>query len=287
MIRVGIGGWTFSPWRDNFYPRGLPQKDELAFASRAVSTIEINGTFYRTQSPDSFRRWAQETPDDFVFSVKAHRLTTHRKVLAEGGDSIAHFIESGPLELGAKLGPILWQLAPTKRFDAEDLDRFCALLPKSVGGRRLRHVLEVRHESFQDPEFVALLRRHHVAVCIADSEKFPLIADPTADFIYARLLNARASVETGYSRRELSTWLDRLRSWEDGGQPKDMPAVSSVKPDAHKHRDCFVYMINGAKERAPAAARTLLHMLGWTPPEALEPAAKSSRTPAKRKAAKT
>src|SRR4249920_2602285 len=187
MIRVGIGGWVYEPWRGVFYPKGLPHARELSPASRNVTSIEINGTFYGTQKPASFRRWADETPDDFVFSLKGPRYATHRRVLAEAASSIERFFASGVLELKSKLGPLLWQFAPTKSFDADDFAAFLALLPHRLDGRALRHAVEVRHESFLTPAFVELLRKHSVAVATVDSDKHPLIADVTSDFVYARL----------------------------------------------------------------------------------------------------
>src|SRR5438067_8143609 len=186
MIKVGIGGWTFEPWRGVFYPKGLPQARELDFASRQVTAIEVNGTFYRTQKPEDFRRWAAETPDDFVFSLKAPRYAVNRRVLAEAEPSIARFIESGIVELKDKLGPILWQFAPTKAFDEKDFSAFLALLPRQFDGRQLRHVVEVRHKSFLVPEFVALARKAAVAIVLADHDTYPLLPDITGDFVYGR-----------------------------------------------------------------------------------------------------
>src|SRR5262249_49023781 len=187
MIRVGIGGWVYEPWRGVFYPKGLPHARELAHASRVLTSIEINGTFYGSQKPASFRRWAEETPDDFVFSLKGPRYATHRRVLAEAGDSIDRFFASGVLELKSKLGPVLWQFPPTKAFAPDAFAAFLALLPQRLDGADIRHVVEVRHESFLVPEFVTLLRKHAVAVATIESDKHPLIADVASDFIYARL----------------------------------------------------------------------------------------------------
>src|SRR5579863_2552816 len=187
-VRVGIGGWTFPPWRGPFYPANLPQKRELEFASRAVTSIEINGTFYGTQKRESFARWYQETPEGFVFSLKGPRFTTNRRVLAEAGESVERFLASGVLELKEKLGPINWQFAPTKQFDADDFEAFLNLLPHKVDGREIRHALEVRHESFRDEAFVALARKHGVAIVMAGDSKYPQIADITAKFVYARIM---------------------------------------------------------------------------------------------------
>jgi uncharacterized protein YecE (DUF72 family) len=243
MIHVGIGGWTFEPWRGTFYPPGLPHARELEYASRQLTAIEINGTFYRTQKPETFRKWAEETPDDFVFSVKAPRYAVNKRALAEAGPSIERFAESGLDELGDKLGPILWQFAPTKKFDAEDFGTFLALLPREVKGKRLRHALEVRHASFNAPEFLEMARNAGAAIVLADSDDYPLIGEETADFTYARLMKSRADEPTGYSKKELASWQKRANDWSKGG------------------RDAFVYFINGAKERAPSAAQAFLSEL--------------------------
>jgi uncharacterized protein YecE (DUF72 family) len=263
-IRVGIGGWTYEPWRETFYPQDLAQKRELEYASRQVTAIEINGTFYRTQKPETFRNWREETPDDFIFSVKAPRYATNRKILAEAGVSIERFMESGLTELGNKLGPILWQFAPTKRFERDDFAAFLELLPSDAGGRSLRHVLDVRHESFMHPDFVALMRRYGMATVFTDSEDYPSFADVSANFLYARLMRADASIETGYDEVALDAWAKRARSWAEGGEPADLPRLTD-EGAKRTPRDVFVYMINGAKERAPAAARRLLSLLGEAP----------------------
>ena len=258
-IKVGIGGWTYEPWRETFYPQGLAKTKQLAHASRQVTTIEINATYYRTQSPQSFRRWAAETPDDFVFSVKANRFTTNRRNLADGRDSISHFLESGITELGPKLGPILWQLAPTKKFDASEIEDFLAILPSRQDETALRHVLEVRHASFQSTEFVALARKHAVAICLALSDDYPLIADPTALFCYLRLQTTSANALSGYDAETITRWAARLRVLAEGAVPDDLPLLGESPKT--KPRDCFVYMISGAKERNPAAARALIDAL--------------------------
>jgi len=261
MIRVGIGGWTFEPWRDNFYPVGLPQKRELEYASSRLTSIEINGTYYGSQKPESFRKWAEETPDDFVFALKGPRFATNRRVLADAGESISRFFASGVTELGPKLGPINWQFMATKKFDPEDFDGFLKLLPKTVDGIAIRHAVEVRHESFQTPEFIALARTHGVAVVVADSDKHPQIADPTADFVYARLQNASEEEKIGYPESALFEWKKRAERWADGGVPDDLPRLAE-KPAKPGKRDVFIYMINGFKPKAPFAAMALIEKLG-------------------------
>jgi len=256
MIRAGIGGWNFEPWRGVFFPKGTPKTRELEYASRHVTTIEVNGTYYSTFKPNSFRRWHDETPDDFVFALKANRFATNRRVLAEAKPSIARFLESGVSELKGKLGPILWQFMHTKKFDAPDFEAFLALLPKTIDALKLRHAVEPRHESFCVPEFIALARKYDTAIVFADSAKYPVIADPTSDFVYCRLQNAQENVPTGYKPAQIKNWADAAKAWEAGGTPKGLKLFG--KPAARKKRDVFVYMINGAKVRAPAAAMAFL-----------------------------
>jgi uncharacterized protein YecE (DUF72 family) len=248
------------PWRKNFYPDDLVQKRELEYASRQVTAIEINGTYYRTQTPASFAKWRSETPDDFVFSVKALRYITLRRTLAEAEESIARFLNSGLAELGDKLGPLLWQFAPTKRFEPDDFESFLKFLPPKLGGLRLRHALEVRHPSFMNADFIALARKHGAATVFADSTEYQSFADLTADFVYARLMRADAAVETGYTRKALAAWAERARTWAKGGEPAGLPHAGDAVPK-NVSRDVFVFFINGAKERAPAAARELLKLL--------------------------
>jgi uncharacterized protein YecE (DUF72 family) len=270
-VRVGIGGWTYEPWRETFYPADVKRASELEYASRQVTVIEINGTYYRAQKPSSFAKWRDATPDDFVFSVKASRYATNRKVLADAGESIERFIQSGLAELGDKLGPIVWQFATTKRFDAADFPRFLELLPRDIGGRPLRHALDVRHASFMTPEFIALARRYRAAIVFTDSRDYPSFADLSADFVYARLMRSTASVKTGYQRKAIVQWSQHAQTWAQGDEPGDLPRVSGSDEDASRGttkdpspapRDVFVLFINGAKERAPAAARELLKQLG-------------------------
>ena len=260
-IRVGIGGWTYEAWRDNFYPKGWPQARELEYAGQKMSAIEINGTYYSTQKPASFAKWRHETPDDFVFSMKASRYATNRRVLGEAGESVMRFIDSGISELGPKLGPIVWQFMPTKRFEPEDFEAFLALLPKEVDGLALRHVMDVRHDSFKSDTYLALARRRGVATVFTDSDDYPSFADLTADFVYARLMRADAKLATGYGPKALDQWAGHAQRWADGGEPEGLPRVGD-KPAPKKARDVFMFFINGAKERAPAAAMALRERVG-------------------------
>lgn len=243
-IRVGIGGWTYEPWRGVFYPEGLAQKRELAFAGGKVTAIEINATYYGRQKPASFAAWAAAVPDGFKFSVKASRFATNRKILAEGADSIEKFLTQGFTELGDRLGPILWQFMATKKFEREDFARFMDLLPDVQDGAPLRHALEVRHESFRDTAFVDLARARNMAIVFADSDEFPCIDEATADFTYARLMRAAEDMPTGYDDAALDGWADKARGWAEGG------------------RDVYAYFIAGAKVRNPPAAQALIARLG-------------------------
>jgi uncharacterized protein YecE (DUF72 family) len=258
-IRVGVGGWVFAPWRGSFYPEGLPQARELEYASRKLTSIEINGTFYGTQRPASFRRWHAETPPGFVFSLKGPRYATHRRELADGASSIERFFGSGVLELGDKLGPVLWQFPATTRFDAKQFAAFLGLLPQSIGNAKIRHAVEVAHASFATEQFVELAREHAVAIALVDSEKHPAFFDLTGEFVYARLRRASAAEPAGYPSSALDLWAERFRQWAAGSEP-DMPRFHP-KSSAQRPRDCFVYFISGAKERAPAAAQALLERL--------------------------
>jgi uncharacterized protein YecE (DUF72 family) len=257
MIRVGIGGWTYEPWRGTFYPEGLKHADELRYAGEHLTTIEINGTFYRTQSAASFAKWRDETPDGFVFAVKGHRAVVNKRVLAEAGEAIDWFYGSGILALGDKLGPVLWQFAPFKKFDPEDFGAFLALLPKEKDGRQMRHVVEVRSETFLAPAFVDLLRKHEVAVVYADSDDYPAIADVSAPFVYMRLQRTVEAHDAGYASADLDLWSARAKAFAAGGAPDDLVRFHP-KAAARKKRDVFVYMIAGAKVRAPAAAMALI-----------------------------
>lgn len=259
-IRVGIGGWTFAPWRGTFYPSGLQHAKELAYAASHLTSIEINGTFYRTQTAATFRKWARETPEHFQFSVKGHRYVTHRNALADAGESIQHFVKSGVGELGAKLGPLLWQFPPQKKFDAADFRAFLELLPDRLGAHPLRHAVDVRHPSFATPAFIDLLREFGIAVVFTDHDDYPSIGDVTADFVYARLQRGRDEVPTAYPGGELEEWVARALKWESGDEPGDLPRVNGSKP-AKKPRDVFIYFIHEGKVRAPAAAMALIERL--------------------------
>lgn len=239
-IRSGTGGWSYEPWRGTFYPEGLRQKDEQAFATGHLTAIEINATYYRSQSPKSFAAWAKVAPDGFRYALKASRYATNRKVLGEAGESIAKFVAQGISELGDHLGPIMWQFAPTKQFDADDFGAFLKLLPNAVDGLPLRHALEVRHPSFDDPAFIALAKKAKAGVVYADHPDYPCIDADTADFRYARLMQARESEPTGYASQEIAGWAQKAYDWAQDG------------------KDVYMFFINGAKVRAPAAAMALI-----------------------------
>ena len=259
-IRVGVGGWTYEPWRGAFYPKGLAQARELGYASAKLTSIEINGTYYGSQKPESFAKWHDETPDDFAFSVKGPRFATNRRILAEAGESVERFFKSGVTRLKSKLGPINWQFATTKRFVPDDFAAFLKLLPSSVDGLPIRHAVEVRHESFRSPDFIALAREHEVAVVVAGDADYPQIADPTAPFIYARIMGTTATEPAGYSAKELDGWTKRAKTWASGGAPTDLETLApALKAPA---RDVFLYVISGAKDRNPAAAMALIERVG-------------------------
>ena len=261
-IRCGIGGWTFDPWEGTFYPDDLAKKRQLEYASRQLKVIEVNGTYYGSQKPETFAKWASEVPEDFVFSLKASRFATNKKVLAEAGESIGRFLGQGLTELGAHLGPILWQFMPTKKFDAEDFGAFLALLPEKQGGLALRHVVEVRHPSFSTPEFVALLEKYKVAVVCADHADYPMIADVTADFVYARLQTGSDDVATCYDDKRLDQWAERLKSWASGGLVDDLERADPTRKSEKKPRDVYAFFIHEGKVNAPNGARELQKRVG-------------------------
>ncbi|HEV2533069.1 DUF72 domain-containing protein [Phenylobacterium sp.] len=260
-IRAGIGGWTFEPWRGTFYPKGLKQADELAYAASHLTAIEINGTYYSTFKPDSWAKWRASTPEGFKFAVKASRFCTNRKVLAEIGESMEKFLHQGISELGDRLGPILWQFMGTKRFEAADFEGFLKLLPATLDGLPLTHVVEPRHASFQTPEFIALARKYGVTVCLADHGSYPLIADVTGPLVYARLQTGSDDIETAYPPADLDLWAGRFKAYAQGGRPADLPAIA---PDeaAKVPRDVYAFVIHEGKVRAPAAALALIARAG-------------------------
>ena len=260
-IRIGVGGWNYEQWRGVFYPKGLPQRSELEYASRKLTSIEIDSTYYGSKKPESFIKWRDATPDDFVFSVKGTRFATNRRVLAEAAPSIERFFKSGVTELKTKLGPVNWQFATTKRFDPDDFGAFLKLLPRSVDGLTIRHAVEVRNASFRHPDFIALAREHGVAVVIAGDSKYPQIADVTAPFVYARIMGTTATEQAGYSSSALDLWAKRAKTWAAGGAPPDLKTVAPPEPDAGA-REVFLYVISGAKERNPAAAMALIERVG-------------------------
>lgn len=256
-IRIGIGGWTFEPWRGTFYPEGLAQKKELEYASRQLTAIEINGTYYSGFKPATFAGWAAAVPDGFVFAVKASRFCTNRKVLADAGESVAKFVGQGIVELGDKLGPILWQFMATKKFDREDFGAFLELLPAAHEGVTLRHAIQVRHESFAVPEFVAMCRDAGAAIVFADSPEYPAIADITGDFVYARLERGEDANPLCYPEGEIDRWADAAKLWAAGGRPEGLPYVEDKALPAQP-RETFIFFIHGGKVRAPAAAKALI-----------------------------
>ena len=283
-VRIGISGWTYEPWRGAFYPEGLPQKQELSHAASVFRSIEINGTFYSMQRCESFAQWADATPDDFVFAVKGPRYLTHMLKLRNAAAPLGNFFASGPLRLGPKLGPILWQFPPNFRFNPEKLETFIKLLPRdteqaaacgrrhdhrlkgrawlrSDRRRRIRHAMEIRHESFRDPAFIELLREHDIALVCADTVDWPLLMDVTADFVYCRLHGSTERYRSGYSHAELDRWAARVDAWASGRSMTDGNFVT--KPlDDHRRRDVFLFFDNTDKLKAPDDARALLHRLG-------------------------
>ncbi len=243
-IHAGVGGWNYEPWRGSFYPSGLAQRRELEYASRKLTSIEINSTYYGSQKPESFAKWRDETPEGFLFAVKGPRFATNRRALAEAGASIERFFTSGVMELGGKLGPVNWQFLPTKRFEPEDFEKFLKLLPKTVEGRSIHHAVEVRHESFNTPDFIALARHYGVAIVIAADSDFPRIGEITAPFVYARIMGTAESEPAGYAEAELQKWADQAWRWSNEAS-----------------RDVFLYVISGFKTRNPQAAMAILARL--------------------------
>ena len=257
-IRTGMGGWTFSPWRGGFYPKGLRQADELAYAARQVQAIEINGTYRSLQKPETFAKWAAAAPDGFVFSLKASMFCTNRRVLGEM-QGVDRFFGQGLTELGDKLGPILWQFMKTKAFEPEDFHAFLSQLPRTLDGLPLRHVMEPRHDSFRTPEFVDLCRGHGVAICLADHETYPMIADVSGGLVYARLQRGEEQNDTAYEEPALEMWAARLDAFARGHSPDDLTVVA--KTEASAPRDVFAFIITGGKLHAPAGAIALQQTL--------------------------
>ena len=260
-IRVGVGGWTFEPWRNNYYPADLPHARELEYSSRQLSAIEVNGTYYSSQKPATFAKWRDETPDDFMFSLKASRFATNRRVLAEAGESIARFCASGITELAHKLGPIVWQFAPTKQFDPVDFEAFLKLLPAQADGIALRHVVDVRHASFMTSDYLALARRYRTATVFTDSDDYPSFADLTGDFVYTRMMRTDATLPEGCTPAAFDQLAACGKVWQRGGEPADLPRIEAEPMAAAASRDVFMFFISGAKEKAPAAAMALLKRL--------------------------
>lgn len=253
-IRAGIGGWTFEPWEGTFYPVGLAKAKQMSFAASKLKTIEVNGTYYSTFTPATFAKWAAGVPEGFVFSLKGNRFITNRKVLATAGESLTRFLDSGVAELGAHLGPLVWQFANTKKFDADDFAAFLALLPRAHAGVPLRHVVEVRHASFVVPEFVALCRSHGVAICHADHFDYPEIADVTAGFVYSRLQKGSDAIPTAYDEAGLARWASVARDWSGGAQPAGLVYADPLANAPATPRDVFVYFIHEGKVNAPQGA---------------------------------
>lgn len=262
-IRVGIGGWVFPPWRGRFYPKGLVQRRELEYASRQLSAIEINGTYYGTQTPAVYAGWRGQTPPGFVFTAKAPKRITQARALERTGPQVEDFV-GGIAALEDRLGALVWQFDAGTRIDRDAFAAFLGLLPREAGGRPLRHVLDVRDRGFVDAGFVELARHHGMATVYTDSDEHPNVADPTADFVYARLMRSRAHVASGYPADELAAWAARARTWARGGTPGDLPLLAPPAAGAAR-RDVFVFFISAAKERNPAAAVGLLRLLGARP----------------------
>jgi uncharacterized protein YecE (DUF72 family) len=259
LIRVGVGGWDYDPWRQTFYPPKLPRSKQLEHMAERLTAIEINATYYKLQKPESFERWAKAVPDGFRFAIKGSRFCSNRKILGGAGESVERFCGQGLAELGDKLGPILWQFMGTKKFEPDDFRAFLALLPRNVAGVPLRHVVEPRHESFRDPAFVAMARAAGVAIVVADSDEFPCIADLSGDFAYARLQRSRGDVATGYSLPELDRWAEVAKGWARGESPEGFPYVA--KPPKPRPLETYVFFISGEKARNPAAAEALIGRL--------------------------
>ncbi len=255
-IVIGVGGWTFAPWRGTYYPKTLTQKRELEYMGETMSGVEVNGTFYGSQKPESFCKWHDEVPADFIFTLKGTRYATNKKVLGDAGDSVNRFLSSGITELKDKLGPINWQLAATKKFDPDDFAAFLKLLPATQDGQKLKHAVEARHESFANADAVDLARDNGVALIAGCDADYQVIADPTADFVYLRLQGSTEAPEKGYSDADLDRWADRLVTYAKGGVPDDLPLRGEAPKETP--RDVFAFVISGHKEKNPLAAMALI-----------------------------
>ncbi|MEA9580312.1 DUF72 domain-containing protein [Xanthomonas nasturtii] len=260
-LHVGIGGWVYAPWRAGmFYPDGLVQRRELEYASRQVNAIEINGTYYGAQKPATYAKWRDDVPPGFVFSAKAPRRITQSRTLAGTKAQVDDFV-GGIVELGATLGPLVWQFEQGHRLQADDLEAFLALLPQRAGGRTLRHVLEIRDPAAVNASLLAQVRRHGVATVFTDSDEHPSFADLSTDFVYARLMRSQARLHAGYPAPALARWAERIQAWRRGDDPADLPHVDSTPQATNTPREVFVFFISAAKERNPAAAMALLKEL--------------------------
>ncbi|RUL69590.1 DUF72 domain-containing protein [Dyella choica] len=258
-IRVGVGGWTFAPWRNHFYPKGLVQRRELEYASRKLSAIEINSTYYGTQKPATYAKWAAETPEGFMFSVKAPMRIMQSRRLEKTGPQIEDFL-GGIFSLGCRLGPIVWQFDANQRLQRDSFAEFLDLLPKQIEGCTLRHVLDVRDREFVNADYLGLLRKHDMATVFTDSPDYPSFADVTSNFVYARLMRSRNNVATGYGGEELDDWAKCVHAWANGEQPANLPYLDTGRTPQLK-RDVFVFFISAAKEHNPAAAMALIERL--------------------------
>ena len=258
-IRVGVGGWDFDPWRQSYYPPGLPRAKQLEHMAARLTAIEINATYYKLQKPETFERWAKAVPDGFRFAVKGSRFCSNRRLLGEAGEAVTRFCGQGLTELGDRLGPILWQFMATKRFEPDDFRAFLALLPHKLAGMALSHAVEPRHESFRDPAFVAMARAAGVAIVFAEADDHPCIADLSGDLVYARLQRSREDESAGYPAAELDRWAAVAKAWARGESPAGLPYVADPPPP--RPSDTYVFFISGAKARNPAAAEALIGRL--------------------------
>jgi uncharacterized protein YecE (DUF72 family) len=260
-IRIGIGGWNFAPWRNNFYPGKWPQKRELEYASGKLTAIEVNSTFYRPQTAATYANWRTQTPDGFVFSLKAPGFATQTTSLENAAKAIKRFVFAGLAELGDRLGPVSWQFASNRAYARDYFAGFLDLLPAELNGRPLRHVLEVRHESFMCADYLALMRERNLPTVFTDSPQYPSFADLTGEFVYARLMRSESAIETGYPAAALDAWTGRANTWAQGGQPDDLPRIEPARNNPATPRDVYIYFISAAKERNPAAAMALIERI--------------------------